>query len=700
MIFNFLFLLSLVLIILWTQYLDLNIESKNKIKTSIKSFNFFNSTENITSFILIIIIFLGFCLRVIRLDSIPHSLSIDETNLGYYCWASYIPSDEGIKNLVVNPILYFLIKIFINLFGPTPFAVRFGFCILGTLSIYTTYKLTGFYFNKKIALISAFLLAFSPWHIQVSRMAIDNVSFTLFFTLGFYLLSIGIFENKKYLWFSSIPLGLAFFFSSSKLFMFLFLLSFVFINKNEVLKSDILKIKFKVKKIYLIIACLLLFKPVSGFIKNISTDTNKPKQEINNSLSTDKLIKNYSNYLSPDFLLKKGDSDLKYNIGNKGLLPWVTFWMHLLGVFLILKSKNRKDYIFVAWWLISFIPASLSSNDLPSASKISCGLSIFEILASIGIYNLVTKTKYSFSANKQYNYYLLILTFFVLTKGFFNMNGYLSDYFTTYAEKSKNSFNSNFNTLIQTTKLLREFDRIVLPFDIPKFHILFLEGIDPKIYFENKNDLKYIAKNSLVKIPQTFLIKKNIAEIVLPNNNVNSDHLILGIYDDFEKNNLLYKLKRFRSEIKRNYIPKNTGGLKTYYFSGKDFKNLKGDGITPVINFDWKDGSPRQDIKPDEFSISWVGWFKAEKAGLYKFITTNDNGVKVIVSGKQIINDTNLHSPPRENTGEIYLNEGWHPIIVDYYEVFGGSLIKLEVQAEEQEKQLIPKELLSPDDII
>ena len=85
-------------------------------------------------------------LRLINLGSIPQGVSIEEIKFG----------------LSLASISDYL---------PKPLAIRLPFALLGILSIYLFYKLTLKIFNdEKIALISAFILGITPWHIQESRI--------------------------------------------------------------------------------------------------------------------------------------------------------------------------------------------------------------------------------------------------------------------------------------------------------------------------------------------------------------------------------------------------------------------------------------------------------------------------------------------------------------------------------------------------
>jgi hypothetical protein len=93
------------------------------------------------------------------------------------------------------------------------------------------------------------------------------------------------------------------------------------------------------------------------------------------------------------------------------------------------------------------------------------------------------------------------------------------------------------------------------------------------------------------------------------------------------------------------------------------------------INFDWGGGSPAWQIPPDNFSVRWTRSLQFE-AGRYRFTTTTDDGVRLYLDGKLII-DQWRDQAPATFTAERDLSAGQHTLRMDYYEAAGGAVARL-----------------------
>jgi beta-glucosidase len=78
-------------------------------------------------------------------------------------------------------------------------------------------------------------------------------------------------------------------------------------------------------------------------------------------------------------------------------------------------------------------------------------------------------------------------------------------------------------------------------------------------------------------------------------------------------------------------------------FKGEYFNNMDLSGkpvlvrIDKKINFDWGTDSPDEKINPDKFSIRWTGKLIPKVTGNYKIGVTTDDGVRLYIDGKIII---------------------------------------------------------------
>jgi hypothetical protein len=113
-------------------------------------------------------------------------------------------------------------------------------------------------------------------------------------------------------------------------------------------------------------------------------------------------------------------------------------------------------------------------------------------------------------------------------------------------------------------------------------------------------------------------------------------------------------------------------GWQGQYYDNID---LNGDPVLrrtdSAIDFDWGDGSPYTSVPADSFSVRWsytVGF----AAGTYRFFTSTDDGVRLWVDNQLLIDAWHNQALPNARSGDIFLGQGLHHVLVEYYED-GGS---------------------------
>src|SRR5205085_7478061 len=137
-------------------------------------------------------------------------------------------------------------------------------------------------------------------------------------------------------------------------------------------------------------------------------------------------------------------------------------------------------------------------------------------------------------------------------------------------------------------------------------------------------------------------------------------------------------------------------GLAAEYYDNMDFTGAKFVRTDPAINFDFGYGSPDPSFDPDFFSVRWTGKVQPEFSETYTFYTLSDDGVRLWVDGKLIIDNYTNHGPT-ENSGTIALTAGRsYDIRLDYYEYNLTAVIKLSWSSQSVPKQIIPQGRLTP----
>jgi hypothetical protein len=93
------------------------------------------------------------------------------------------------------------------------------------------------------------------------------------------------------------------------------------------------------------------------------------------------------------------------------------------------------------------------------------------------------------------------------------------------------------------------------------------------------------------------------------------------------------------------------------------------------LDHDWGSGSPGASIASDGFSARWTRYIDLP-ADTYRFTATSDDGIRVYVDERLIINQWHDH-PARTFTADVNLAAGHHQVMVEYYENGGLAIAKL-----------------------
>lgn len=127
---------------------------------------------------------LGAALRFAALGSFPPGLNQDEASAGYEAWSllHYGIDRNGYRLPVLlvawgsgqNALYSYLAIPFIALFGLSPFSLRLPAALCGTLSLPLFYAAARRVRGEHFALWALFALAINPWHILLSRWALES----------------------------------------------------------------------------------------------------------------------------------------------------------------------------------------------------------------------------------------------------------------------------------------------------------------------------------------------------------------------------------------------------------------------------------------------------------------------------------------------------------------------------------------------
>ncbi|SEG88342.1 Glycosyl hydrolases family 39 [Nonomuraea solani] len=134
-------------------------------------------------------------------------------------------------------------------------------------------------------------------------------------------------------------------------------------------------------------------------------------------------------------------------------------------------------------------------------------------------------------------------------------------------------------------------------------------------------------------------------------------------------------------------------GLTATYFDNADLTDPKVTRVDPRVDFDWGSAAPDPAVGPDSFSVRWTGKVIADRAETYTFITTSDDGVRLWVDGKVVVDNWTDHSK-RDDSGQVALTAGAHDIKMEYYDGGYDAIAQLHWSSPTITRQTIPAEKL------
>ena len=133
-------------------------------------------------------------------------------------------------------------------------------------------------------------------------------------------------------------------------------------------------------------------------------------------------------------------------------------------------------------------------------------------------------------------------------------------------------------------------------------------------------------------------------------------------------------------------------GLRGDFYQGK-FEKYLYSGHKKTIDFIEDPALMDLRIPHDNFSVRWQGSLLAPKDGKYTLFTVSDDGARTSVDSKPLFDDWGPH-PPHEAFKEISLAQGPHSITVEYYQIGGGSTLRLYWRMDGGKKEIIPAKYL------
>lgn len=406
---------------------------------------------------LLVILALGFLLRVMFINTNPPALYGDELTITLDSYSLLKTGHDQLGNFLPltfkmgsgRPAGYVYGSIpFIAIFGPTALGVRALSILSGLGIIVLIYAISRKILSEKIAILAALGIALSPWDISLSRGGFE-AHFALFLAiLGVYLF-IKAQDKPIYYILSALSFGLILHtYPTYKVSLILFLPLLIWYTGLKKIKEG--KIYFLVAAItFIILGFLSLTQTFIGGseerFSNINifskSDLNQQiKQKVNLERNITALpgtfakffhnreveyskvfIENYLQNFSLDFLVLHGDRNPRHNMATMGEIYLVDLILIFIGVFAFWSTKKRLIVLLLLWLFLAPIPTAII--DLPHALRSNFMLPPLIILSALGL-SIVLERRWKFNAYLIGILFLIQFIFFVQKLYFLAPNEY------------------------------------------------------------------------------------------------------------------------------------------------------------------------------------------------------------------------------------------------------------------------------------
>lgn len=481
-------------------------------------------------FIITVILLLAFILRFYKLGEVPISLEWDEVAIGYDAFSILKTGRDQFGQLLPlafrslddwkPPIYEYVTVPAVAVFGLNEFSVRFPSALFGALTVLMTFFLAKILFSPAVGLVSAFLLAISPWHLQFSRATFE-VNLSVFITVSAVTFFIAGIKKPKLFILSAVLFGLDLFsYHSTRVITPLLLLG-LFIFYSKILPSRKIVISFLVIYALFFISFLPMvfspeaqirftatniFKPGARYLdepdlekiflekriadKNAGFETAGKIFHNQRLIFTDyetlkKALSKYLSHFDFEFLFIKGDAPLHHAPGFGLLYIWELPFLIAGLIFLVFKGLNRYVLILPLWLLIAPLPTAVT-REAPHAVRTELILPTIQIITAFGVSKIIAVFK------KESSWIFLSAIFIGVTLLALNNSYYLHQYYAHTNYELSDKWLYGRKEAVDFTQANKEkYDRVLVSMNVDMPYIFWL-------FYTKYSPEKYLAEGGTV----------------------------------------------------------------------------------------------------------------------------------------------------------------------------------------------------------
>ena len=339
-----------------------------------------------TRFLLTLICILFLFTRLYKISEIPASVYWDEASIGYNAysisqtlkdeWGEFLPIHFRAFGEFKLPVYIYAVVPFVKLFGLSAFSVRLPSVLFSLGVVILTYVLARkLYGSKTIGFFSSFFVSISPWFFIFSRTGYEATA-----GLFFYLLAVYFFmqyqKSSWYILFSVIGFILsAYSYNSFRviapLSILVLVINWISAGVYPMLRHGVGMTKKRRIIWPLLLSAVILVLSIIPIYRLYKFDSGGVRLQAVGATGT-AVIKNYFSHFSPDFLILKGDKNLRSQQSGFGQLYLPELILAVLGLlYIICRKPTTACLLPLLLLLLGPVPAAVTKESPHALRSIS-----------------------------------------------------------------------------------------------------------------------------------------------------------------------------------------------------------------------------------------------------------------------------------------------------------------------------------------
>lgn len=440
------------------------------------------------NWVLVLLLLVGVAVRVYEFGEVPPGMDQDEASAGYDAYSIY---EYGIdRNGYHYPLIFkgfgagqnslhqYLSIPFIAVFGLNKYSLRAVDLLFGIIALIVLCLFVKDVFNRKTALFATFLLAICPWHIMLSRWALEENLFPVFFLIANLFLIYSL-RKQAYLPVSFLFFALSLYSHNSAYFIVP-----VFVIFSSIYLLSHKKVKLKVFFVSAAVFCIVAL-PVLAYILINTLDLDpistpffsipkasyaRFKESMIFQGNFPSIKNNFNAFIN---LVIRQNGSLADSLPPYGFIYPIGIPLALIGLFVISKKQRiktfDKSFFVLLWLLLAFVLCLLAGA---TGHRLNIAFFPLIMLASAGA--IFVKDHIH-----PYLFYLTAILLLLLFASF--THAYLTEYPAKAGPVFFESFDEAIAYAVNSTKGPICITNMV---NMPYIYLLFHEKTDPNKFRE------------------------------------------------------------------------------------------------------------------------------------------------------------------------------------------------------------------------